>query len=77
MKKGRKVNPDMPQGKLTQVKDFLPPPSQIIFPIAKERVTIELTSSTVYFFKTQARKHRTKYQAMIRQLLDRYAAHYN
>lgn len=76
MRKRQKMNPDMPQGKLVRVKDFLPPPDQMIFPPLKERVTIELTASTVQFFKAQARKHRTKYQAMIRQLLDRYAAHY-
>ena len=78
MKKRRKEipNPDMPQGKLTRVEDFLPPPSQMIFTPSKERVTIELTANTIQFFKAQARKHHTKYQAMIRELLDRYAAHY-
>jgi len=76
MKKNKKMNPDMPQGKLTEVTDFLPPPSQIIFPTTKERVTMELTASTVQFFKAQARKHHTKYQTMIRHLLDRYATHF-
>jgi len=64
----------MPQGKLTRVADFLPPPSEMIFSSPKRRITIELTSNTVHFFKAQARKHHTKYQTMIRQILDRYAA---
>lgn len=63
----------MPVGKLTLVKDFLPPPDKLVFPDDKIKVTIELKASSVSFFKRQAAKHGTKYQRMIRELLDRYA----
>ena len=76
MKKRRKLDPDMPYGKLVEVKDFLPPPEEIIFPERSAKITIALTKSTIEFFKRQAAKHHTKYQKMIRELLDKYAALY-
>ena len=74
--KKRPVDPDMPSDKAVRVKDFLPPPSEIIFPERSSKITIALTRSTIEFFKWQAAKHHTKYQKMIRELLDKYAAHY-
>lgn len=76
MKKRRKLDPDMPIGKLVEVEDFLPPPDQIVFTKNKEKVTIELTKSTLDFFKFIAKKNHTKYQTMIRELLDKYVSHY-
>ena len=70
-------DPDKPVGKLTRVKDFLPPPDQLIFPDDENvKVTITLTKSTVEYFKYQAKKNKTKYQKMIRKVLDRYAGQY-
>ena len=66
----------MPKGKLIEIKDFLPPPSQLAMPDVTVKVTIALSSSTVNFFKIQARKHKTKYQKMIREVLDRYTFQY-
>lgn len=68
---------DLPQGKLTRVKDFLPSPDKLILPSEVIKVTISLKRSSVDFFKQQAQKHKTKYQKMIRELLDRYAGHYS
>lgn len=68
----KRVDPDMPIGKLTRVKNFLPPPSELVFPIEKVRVTISLSRPSVDFFKKQADKYHTKYQKMIREVLDRY-----
>ena len=76
MKRRQKVNPDMPQGKLIRVKDFLPPPDQLVFTKDTEKITIALTRSTIIYFKNLAKSHRTKYQKMIREVLDRYASHY-
>ena len=60
------------------VKDFLPAPSELVFKQAPEpRITITMTKSTVDFFKVQAKKNGTKYQSMIRALLDRYAETYS
>ena len=36
------------------------------------KVTISLSKSSVDFFKREAKKHDTKYQQMIRRLLDAY-----
>ena len=64
---------DMPIGKVTVVKDFLPPP-EVLFAGEKEkvRVNIYLSKASIEYFKTQARKHHTKYQRVIRALLDQY-----
>ncbi len=75
-KKRKQIDPDMPVGKLTLVKDFLPPPSKLIFPNDTVKVTISLKASSVGFFKYQAAKHHTKYQKMIRKVLDEYAMRY-
>ena len=74
--KKRTIDPDMPVGKLTQIKDFLPPPSKLIFPSDTEKITIILNKRDVEFFKNQAKRHHTKYQKMIRAVLDRYVARY-
>ena len=66
----------MPQGKLTRVKDFLPPPEKLVMPQKTVKVTIMLNKSSVDFFKDQANKHRAKYQKMIRNLIDQYAMRY-
>jgi len=66
----------MPVGKLTRVADFLPPPSQLAVRNDTTKVTIALRRSSVEFFKREARRHRTKYQRMIREVLDHYASWY-
>ncbi len=72
-----KSNWEMPVGKLTRVRDFLPPPSQLVVKAETAKVTLALKKSSVDFFKRQAKKSHTKYQRMIRELLDRYASHYS
>ncbi len=72
-----KSNWQMPVGKLTRVRDFLPPPSQLVMKEETAKVTIALEKSSIAFFKRQAKKNHTKYQRMIRELLDRYASHYS
>lgn len=73
MKKTKK-DEDMPVGKLTQVPDFLPPPHELAKAKTTVIVTIGLDAETISFFKKQAAKHGTKYQKMIRELLDHYAS---
>ena len=73
----RAADQDFPVGKLTRVKDFLPPPEKLVFPEQTVRVTLFLSKSSVAFFKHQATRHRTKYQRMIRELVDRYASQYS
>lgn len=72
----RTIDPDMPIGKLTRIPDFLPPPDKLVLPRDEVKVTISLSRTSVVFFKDRARRNRTKYQRMIREVLDRYASHY-
>jgi len=58
-----------------QVADFLPPPSKLVLRETTAKVTLELTRSSLEFFKRQAKKERVPYQRMIRGLIDAYAKH--
>ena len=72
----RRRDPEMPIGRLTRVEDFLPPPERLAVPNDTIKVTLNLKRSSVDFFKKAAAKHHTKYQQMIRELVDRYASRY-
>ncbi len=65
-----------PMGELRVVKDFLPSPDQLVLKEDNVKVTISLKKSSIDFFKDQAKKHRTSYQKMIREVIDWYASHY-
>lgn len=67
---------DMPIGKLTKIKDFLPPPAELAKAEKTQKITIALKKSSVEFFKREAGRHHTKYQRMIRDLVDKYATQY-
>ncbi|MFH1593858.1 MAG: CopG family transcriptional regulator [Candidatus Omnitrophota bacterium] len=66
----------MPIGKLERIGDFLPSPENLAVPENTVKVTLNLSESTIEFFKKQAKKYHTKYQKMVRALLDRYAEKY-
>jgi predicted secreted protein len=68
---------DEPMGKPRVVDDFLPPPEELVFKEDKVKITMALSKSSVDFFKAEARKHRTSYQAMIRRLVDLYASQHS
>jgi len=68
---------NMPIGKLTRIKDFLPSPAELVNSDKTIKVTIVLKKKSVDFFKQQAQQCHTKYQKMIRELLDRYAVQYS
>ncbi len=76
MKKTRIKYTDEPMGELRVVKDFLPPPDQLVLKEENVKVTIALKKSSIEFFKKEAKKHSTSYQKMIRQVIDWYASHY-
>jgi predicted DNA binding CopG/RHH family protein len=75
--KNRILYTDEPLGDLRVVKDFLPPPHELVLEEETVKVTIGLSRSSVEYFKQEARRHHTAYQKMIRRLLDVYAAHYD
>jgi len=61
---------------LEPVQDSLPPPGQLALKEPTVKVAISLSRSYVQFFKQQARHRKAPYQAMIRRVLDLYAARY-
>lgn len=65
-----------PMGDLKVVKDFLPPPDQLVLKEDNVKVTISLKKSSITFFKEQAKNQKTSYQKMIREVVDWYASHY-
>jgi predicted DNA binding CopG/RHH family protein len=67
---------DQPIGELRVVKDFLPPPHQLVLREENVKVTIALKKSSIDFFKKEAKKHHTSYQRMIREVVDWYASQY-
>ena len=69
----RMHDPNLPIGRLTRVEDVLPPPEQLVVPEETIKVTLFLSKSSIKFFKRTAAKYHTKYQRMIRALVDRYA----
>jgi hypothetical protein len=64
-------------GALRPIKDFLPAPADLFAVIRKTgpqtKVTLELDNEVVAFFKREARRRRTSYQRMIRNLVRSYA----
>jgi len=66
-----------PIGEVRVVRDFLPPPDQLVFREEPIKVTLALSRRSVEFFKAEAARHHTQYQKMIRRLLDQYAEHYS
>lgn len=66
------VYTDEPLGAIEVVTDFLPAPAELAFREEGVKVTLALSKSSVDFFKSEASKHQTQYQRMIRRLLDSY-----
>ena len=66
------VYTDEPLGDMEVITDFLPAPAELAFREEGVKVTLALSKSSVDFFKSEASKHQTQYQRMIRRLLDSY-----
>ena len=75
--KKKETDVNKPVGKMTRVDDFLPSPEDLVVPERTVKVTILLSESSIDFFKKVARKHHTKYQKLIRTLIDKYAEKYS
>jgi predicted DNA binding CopG/RHH family protein len=59
------------------VRDFLPPPDELVFKEDNIKVTMSLSRTSVEFFLHSAKRQHTHYQKMIRNLLDSYTAKFN
>jgi hypothetical protein len=67
---------DGPSDRARIIPDFLPPPEQL-FPVEDTlKITLRLDRQSVDFYKERARRHGTKYQRMMREILKRYALHH-
>lgn len=66
---------DEPIGNVKVIADFLPSPEELALKNQNTKVTISLSSESVEYFKSEAKKHDMQYQKMIRQLLDEYVSH--
>ena len=73
----KKVDLDMPIGKLTRVKDFLPPPEELTASEEKVKVTLYLKKENIDALKDMAKQSHAKYQRIIRELVGRYVDHYS
>ena len=71
-----KIDDNLPIGKLTIIDNFLPSPEELVKPLKTKKITISLTETSINFFKKQASKNKTKYQRMIRNLVEKYAEKY-
>ena len=70
-------DPNRPIGKLARITNVLPPPKQLAVSEHTIKVTLLLSAASVQFFKRQAAQYGTKYQRMIRKLVDQYAAQHS
>lgn len=64
-------------GKAVQIDDFLAPPEQLFSQEPMKKITIELSSSSVEYFKILAQEFQIPYQQMIRKVLDSYVRKYS
>ncbi|MBI1933998.1 MAG: CopG family transcriptional regulator [Ignavibacteriales bacterium] len=64
-------------GKVEIINDFLPSPDELVFKEDTIKVTLNLSKSSIDFFKDLAKKHGSQYQKVIRNLLDNYTSHYS
>jgi hypothetical protein len=76
MKKNKTKYTEDAMGTLRVVRDFLPPPDQLVLKEENVKVTISLKKSSVDFFRAKAKENHISYQRMIRQVIDWYASHF-
>ena len=58
------------------IEDFLPPPHELVFKEDLERITLNLSKSSVMFFKKKAKDVGLPYQRMIKRVIDLYSKRY-
>ena len=66
-----------PIGKIEIVKDFLPTPEELVLKDATVKVTLNLSKTSIDFFKSIAQKNGSQYQKIIRLILDSYSSNYS
>jgi hypothetical protein len=61
-----------PLGEIRVIPDFPPSPADLAFREEGIKVALALSKKSVEVFKAEAARHHTRYQRMIRRLLDAY-----
>ena len=56
------------------IDDFLPPPDKLVFKEKTVKITLNVSESSIRFFKREAEKQGVKYQQMLRALIDKYVS---
>ncbi len=64
-------------GKIEVVRDFLPRPEELALKENNVKVTLNLSKSSIDFFKEVAKKNGSQYQKVIRNLLDQYSSRFS
>lgn len=64
-------------GKIEVLRDFLPSPEELALKEINVKVTLNLSKSSIDFFKEVAKKNGSQYQKVIRNLLDQYASRFS
>ncbi|MCZ7671702.1 MAG: BrnA antitoxin family protein [Chloroflexi bacterium] len=67
---------DGPMEEVKIIRDFLPPPAELVFKEETVKVTIALSKESIDFFKDAAKRNHVPYQKMIRRVLDEYTRHH-
>jgi hypothetical protein len=65
---------DGPSDRAIIIPDFLPSPAELAGVSRKSKVTLELETESLAFFKKKAKELGVPYQRMIRNLIEQYAA---
>lgn len=61
---------DVDLGPVRRIKDFIPSPEKLVLRETNVRVTLNLSTASVEFFKGLGKKSHIPYQKLIRRLLD-------
>jgi predicted DNA binding CopG/RHH family protein len=64
-------------GKIKIVKDFLPRPEELVLKVDNIKITLNLSKTSIAFFKKIAKENGSQYQKVIRNLLDNYSSYYS
>jgi hypothetical protein len=56
------------------INDFLPPPDKLVFKEKTVKITLNVSESSILFFKREAERQGVKYQQMLRALIDKYVS---
>ncbi|MBA2369886.1 MAG: BrnA antitoxin family protein [Candidatus Protochlamydia sp.] len=75
MKKNKTKYTDEPMNVGKKVRDFLPSPEQLVLTKKTSKITLNIDTPVVEYFKHEANKHNGHYQSMMNAVLKNYMDH--